>query len=627
MIDIALKEITKDFGGDKILNVFNLELKTGERIGLIGRNGCGKSTVLNMIAEKLPYDTGELSIRKNLKISYLKQSPIYQDDFTVKMVIHSAFSELSGMATTIKQLETEMSESNCKNLEKRLEEHGALSTQFEVEGGYEIAEKTDRICQGLKINHLVQDRLFKNLSGGEKTTIELARVLLQNPDVLLLDEPTNNLDAESIEWLETFLKAFPGSVLLISHDRYFLDKTVSKIIEIESGAAEVYFGNFSHYVQDKEKRLLEQFKDFQDQQKQIKAMRAAISRFRDWGNRSNDPRFYKKAMNMEKRIEKMQQTSRPKLESQKINISFENNQRSGKNVIVAKGIAKSFDNQEVLKATDLKINYGSKIAIIGNNGCGKSSLIRILLNQLMPDQGAVQVGSSVKIGLLPQEVSFENEQQSVLEIFRDHFPSFEEKARSILARFLFFNDEVFKKAASLSGGERVRLKLCLLMFQEVNFLVLDEPTNHIDIDSQEVLEEALLGFKGTILSISHDRYFINQIANEVIKLESGQLSHYIGNYDSYKQQRAKLSDEVTVEKTKPNKVKDKENYQLSRQIKKLENKIEKQEIAIQEIEKEILQNTTDFTNLQQLEMKRNQAELILNEYYSEWELQSEKTED
>jgi len=624
MIDIALKEVSKDFGGDKILDTFNLELKTGERIGLIGRNGCGKSTVLNIIANKLPFDTGELSIRKDVKISYLRQSPVYQNDFTVKMVIHSAFLTLSEMKTKIQQLETEMSNPNCRNLEKLLEMHGALSTQFEVEGGYEIDDKTDRICQGLKIDHSFLERLFKNLSGGEKTTIELARVLLQNPDVLLLDEPTNNLDAESIEWLETFLKAFQGSVLLISHDRYFLDKTVSKTIEIESGAAEVYFGNFSYYTQEKEKRLLEQFKDFQDQQKQIKAMRTAISRFRDWGNRSNDPRFYKKAINMEKRIEKMQQVNRPKLESHKINLSFENDQRSGKNVIVAKGIAKSYDNQVILKETDLKINYGSRIAIIGNNGCGKSSLIRILLNHLTPDHGNVQMGSGVKIGLLSQEVHFEKEQQSVLEIFRDHFPSFEGKARSILARFLFFKDEVFKKASSLSGGERVRLKLCLLMFQEVNFLVLDEPTNHIDIDSQEVLEEALLGFKGTILSVSHDRYFINQIANEVIELESGQLTHYIGNYDSYKQQRERLSDKTIVEKNERIIVKEKGKQQLARQIKKLENKIDKQEIIIQEIEKEILQNTADYTNLQQLETKKSQAELILNEYYSEWELQTEK---
>lgn len=553
MIDIALKEISKDFGGEKILNAFNLELKTGERIGLIGRNGCGKSTVLNMIADKLPPDTGELSIRKSIKISYLKQSPVYSDNFTVKQVIQLAFSSLSDLKIRIQQLEREMSDANCKNLDKLLEMHGALSTQFEVEGGYEIAEKTERICQGLKIDHSIRDRLFKSLSGGEKTTIELARVLLQNPDVLLLDEPTNNLDAESIEWLETFLKTFQGSVLLISHDRYFLDKTVSKTIEIESGEAEVYFGNFSYYVQEKEKRALEQFKDFQDQQKQIKAMKAAISRFRDWGNRSNDQRFFKKAINMEKRIEKMQQINRPKLENQKIDLSFESDHRSGKNVIAAKGIAKSFDNQEILKITDLNVNYGSRIAIIGNNGCGKSSLIKILLNHLTTDQGSVQIGSSVKIGLLPQEVHFENEQQSVLEIFRNHFPSFEGKARSILARFLFFKDEVFKKAASLSGGERVRLKLCLLMFQEVNFLVLDEPTNHIDIDSQEVLEEALLEFKGTILSVSHDRYFINQIANEVIEMAFGKLKHFIGNYESYKQQRENCW--ITKKWKKPNKIK------------------------------------------------------------------------
>ena len=624
MIDIALKEITKDFGGEKILDGFNLELKSGERIGLIGRNGCGKSTVLNVIADILPPDSGELSTRKNIKIGYLKQSSDCPEDFTVKMVIQSAFTNLFDILTKLRKLEAEMSVPECRNLEKLMTQHGELSVQFEAEGGYDITDKIDRICQGLKLDAFFLNRLFKHLSGGEKTTVELAKVLLQSPEVLLLDEPTNNLDTESMEWLESFLKSFQGSVLLISHDRYFLDKTISKIIEIEAGEAEIYFGNFSYYVLEKEKRLLDQFQGFQDQQKQIKAMKAAISRFRDWGNRSNDQRFFKKAMNMEKRIEKMQKISRPKLENQKINLSFEKNQRSGKSVIEARGITKSFDHQIILRETDLKLRYGSRVVIIGQNGSGKSSLIKMLLHELKPDQGEVILGASVKIGLLPQYVIFDKEQQSVLEIFRDHFPLFEGKVRSILARFLFFGDDVFKAVKSLSGGERVRLKLCLLMFQEVNFLVLDEPTNHIDIDSQDVLEEALLDFKGTILVISHDRFFINKIATEVIELENGRLTPYIGNYDSYRQQLEKHSEKSRIIQSGHHKGEAKNRHQSAREIKKIENKIEKQELIIQEIENEIQRQVSNFSNLQQLEQKKQNAEGLLNKYYLEWETQSEK---
>ena len=620
MIDIALKEITKDFGGDKILDGFNLELKNGEKTGLIGRNGCGKSTVLKLITDNLPFDSGELSIRKNIKIGYLRQSAEYPENFTVKMVVQSAFENLFDILRQLQQLEADMSAPECTNLEKCMIRHGELSVQFEIEGGYEITDKIDRICQGLKLDAVTLNRLFKNLSGGEKTTVELAKVLLQSPDVLLLDEPTNNLDTGSMEWLEAFLKSFQGSVLLISHDRYFLDKSVSRIVEIESGAAEIYFGNFSDYLIEKEKRLLDQFQGFQDQQKKIKAMKAAISRFRDWGNRSNDQRFFKKAMNMEKRIEKMQKISRPKLENQKINLSFENDQRSGKSVIEAMKIAKSFGNQVILKETDIKLRYGSRVAIIGQNGSGKSSLVKMLLNELKPDQGEVILGANVNTGFLAQQVMFDNEQQSVLETFREHFSSFEGKARSILARFLFFGDDVFKSVNALSGGERVRLKLCLLMFQEVNFLVLDEPTNHLDIDSQEVLEEALLDFKGTILAISHDRFFINKIAREVIELKNGWITSHPGNYDHYKQQQEKLSKKSGAKQVDRPKDEAKNRHQIAREIKKIENKIEKQEFIIQEIENEIQHQVTNYENLQQLEQKKEAAEELLTRYYQDWEI-------
>lgn len=391
---------------------------------------------------------------------------------------------------------------------------------------------------GLHFTEAFLNKSFHKLSGGEKTTVLLGKVLVQGPDILLLDEPTNHLDMKAMDWLEEYLKAYKGAVIIISHDRYFLDQVAGKIVEIEDGKASIFHGNYSYYIKEKERLLLAEFEAYEDQQKKIKAMEKAIKRLRDWANKSDNEDLYKKAACMQKRLDKMEKLDKPALSQKKMDLSFSEADQSGKDVICAVGLEKAFGEKCVLKKTDLLVQYQEHVALIGANGCGKSTLVKILLGEQEPDDEVVKLGTRLKIAYLPQNVQFEDEELTVLETFKKDVVMTPTEARRTLAKFLFYGEQVFKKVKGLSGGEKSRLLLCKLLQQEVNLLILDEPTNHLDIESRENLEEALQNYNGTLIFISHDRFFINKLANRVSELESGKIKNYLGNYDYYKEKKA-----------------------------------------------------------------------------------------
>lgn len=534
MVELSLMNIEKSYGVDLILKDINFCIQTGDKIGLIGVNGSGKTTIFKIIANLENYSKGESYLRKGAKLSYLNQIPEFPIEYKVIEVLNEAFDDLDELNEKLKKVESEMAKSSNDKLEKLIKKYGNLQEQFEKKGGYEIENKIKRICTGLKIDENLKNREFNTLSGGEKTRIMLGKILLENPDIILLDEPTNNLDIESLEWFEDYLKEYKGTVLIISHDRYFLDKIVNKVIEIEDGKSETYYGNYSYYHKEKERKLVAQFDVYKTQQKKIKAMREAIKRFIQWGRKGDNPKMYVRARNMEKRIERMEKIDKPVLERKKMGLGFSTKNRSGNDVVRVNELYKSFGDITILNNVDFFLSYKEKVVLLGKNGSGKTTFIKILLNEIEYDKGEVIVGSNVKIGYLKQKIEFDNYNKTLLETFIDEHNIPQKEARGILAKFLFFGDKVFNKISELSGGELVRFKLCQIMHKDINLLILDEPTNHLDIDSREVLEEALLDFKGTILLISHDRYFINKIVDRVIEIDNKKLVNFYGNYDYYK---------------------------------------------------------------------------------------------
>lgn len=625
MIEIGLKEIQKYYGANKILENLSFEVQSGERVGLIGNNGTGKTTIFKIIAGIENYDKGMLMIRKGATIGYLDQIPNYPQNFKVIDVLNSAFEEVHRVGLEVKALSDQMAESDEYNLDRIMKKYGEKLQLFEHLGGYEVEDKVNKICTGLKIGDSLRDRIFDTLSGGEKTRIVLARILLQNSDILLLDEPTNHLDMESLEWLEDFLIQYKGTVLIVSHDRYFLDRVVNRIIEVEDGEANIYYGNYSYYTSEKERRLLEQFDAFQDQQKKVKEMEKTIKMLKEWGDRGDNPKFHRKAASMQKRLDKMEKIERPVLERSKIQLNFSGSERSGKDVVSIKELSKSFGTNRLFHNINMGVQYGEKVAIIGKNGCGKSTLLKILLSEEAPDAGKVVLGSNLKIGYLEQNVSFYDENNTVLKEFRDSFICTEGQARRILAKFLFYGEDVFKTVKTLSGGEKSRLKLCQLMHQDINLLLLDEPTNHLDIESREMLEEALSDFVGTILFISHDRYFLNKLAEKIYELRCGNFDVYLGNYDYYKEKCIEKHDIQLIETAKtvinknvpkrqpPNVLEVNKKHQ-----EKLEAKISSLEIMIKDKDIDMQNNSDNYELLDVLFKEKEEIQRELDLVIEEW---------
>ncbi|OAB34069.1 ribosomal protection-like ABC-F family protein [Paenibacillus glacialis] len=537
---IQCKNVQKYQGAQLVLNDITMDIRAGEKVGLIGRNGCGKTTLLHLLIENDRPDQGHISIRKGARIGFLDQIPTETAGSTTYEQLLGSFAETLEWQTRMKELEQLLSEpqrANHENLyEGWLQEYGRLQEQFEQAGGYEMEASIDRIAKGLGIAADQYHRSFSSLSGGEKTKVGLASLLLKQPDILLLDEPTNHLDMSAIEWLEQFITEYPGSVVAISHDRYFLDKIVTKVIEIEDGEAFTYHTNYSGYMKEKETRLLLQFADYQEQQKQIKKMQDSIKQLIEWGNRSNPPNpgFHRRAASMQKALDRIQKLKRPILERKSMDLQLSQEDRSGKQVLVLKALSKSYDRRTLFEHVHEILHYGESAMLLGDNGSGKSTLLKLILGMETPSSGEVTLGSRVSVGYLAQEETPQNWKQNILQYFREQVGMEEGEARGELARFLFYGPDVFKDVRSLSGGEWTRLRFAILMYQKPNLLILDEPTNHLDIDSREALEEALEEFPGTLLAVSHDRYFINRMGRKIWVLKQGALDVIHGNFDDYK---------------------------------------------------------------------------------------------
>ena len=540
MIEISLNKINKSYGFNNVLNNLSFDVKTNERIALIGSNGCGKTTTLKIIMGIESYDSGNISIRKESKIGYLTQMPPKEDDnVSAKSVYLRGVQELIDLENKISDFVENMSsnEKDIKLLDK-------LQEEFRISGGYSLKEKIEKIRNGFKITNELLDREYNKLSGGEKTLINLASIILSNPDILLLDEPTNHLDIDTLEWFEEYLSSYNGTVVIISHDRYFLDRTVNKIIEIENGNANIYHGNYSYYLKESEKRLMIEFQNYKNQQKEIKALKEAIERYKVWGAKSDNPMFFRRAKAIETRLEKMEVIEKPKTKSElRINLNVED--RTSNRVMVISNLDLKIGNKELLRNSHMEVYYKERVCLMGKNGAGKTTLIKNILNNTHDN---IKLGTNIKIGYIPQEIRFDNEDLTIYEHMRKIFVGSESELRSKLNQFYFTADNIDKKVKNLSGGEKVRLKLLELILKNANFLILDEPTNHIDIDTREILEESLLTYDGTILFISHDRYFINKIATKIVMIENKEMITYNGNYDSIKK---KSNDVLIKEVAKP----------------------------------------------------------------------------
>ncbi|HFJ9441952.1 MULTISPECIES: ribosomal protection-like ABC-F family protein [Bacillus] len=618
----SVNNVTKSFGGNIIFENISLEIKNGERIGLVGRNGSGKTTIFQLLTGMESLDAGAIHMKKGTRIGHVAQIPKFDEGMTVYDVLSSAFKTEKELEREMRTLEKHMAEEQESSaLQRLMERYGVIQEKFAFLGGYEIEANIMKVANGLQVTELFP-RSFPELSGGEQTKVSLAYMLLQKPDLLLLDEPTNHLDLFAVEWLEQFLKEYNGTVMVISHDRYFLDEVVTKIFDLEDGEIHVYHTNYSQFVEEKEERLLQEFHAYQEQQKKIKKMKEAIKRLREWANQANPPNegLHKRARSMERALERMEKLKKPILERKQMGLQFEGQERSGKDVVVMKEVSKGFGDYLLFNEANLHVRFQERAAIVGRNGTGKTTLLKLLLEEVEPDTGEIRIGSSVKIGYLSQH-AYGNMKSNVLEVFRECVAVTEGEARHILAKFLFYGPAVFKKVTQLSGGEKMRLRLAQLMYQDINFLILDEPTNHLDIESREVLEEALEQYNGTILAVSHDRYFLNKLFEKTYWIDDRKLFEFAGNYAWARQKwEEKLEKQVVKQQRQVRKsietapVKKKE----VRDIEEIETKLMRVEEDIYTLDHK-MEHVVDVEMLEQLYEEKTKKELLRAELYNELE--------
>lgn len=544
MLVLSVSDLGMNYGYGKLFENVSFSLNEGESISIVGPNGCGKSTLLKIIAGLEKSTSGQVSIKKESKLAYLDQvGSSINDDRIVYELLRDAFVELINiekkLAVLQEQLETHIDKDDYNNI---VNKYCALSEKFSIAGGYEIDMNISAVTNGLHIEELL-NRSYNSLSGGEKTLVQIAKILLQKPDLILLDEPTNHLDIDRIEWLEEYIKSFKGAIVIVSHDRYFLDKMSNKILDLDNSSGKVYSNNYSGFVEEKKLDFERQMADYKEQQNLIKRLEAERKYFAERGMATNSSTLTSRARALQTRIEKIKAASIDKPKTQKkINIEFEEEKKSSKVVIAVKDLTVSTnDNKNIIENINFNVRAGERIALLGQNGSGKSTFLKSILNiaNSLNINGEVLIGPSVKIGYLPQIIEFENDKKTLLEYFKNEVSVGEQKARQILAGFEFYKDDVNKRLNMLSGGEKMKIKLAELLQKEINTLIFDEPTNHIDIPTKEVLESAINDFDGTLLFVSHDRYFINKFANKIVEFSNGNINTYIGNYDDYKEAKIK----------------------------------------------------------------------------------------
>lgn len=616
----TIQQVSKMLGGNTIFEDLSLEIKTGDKLGVVGRNGSGKTTLFKLIAAVEQPDAGRIHFKKGSKIGYLSQIPSFEQPVTGYEVLHSAFTELKAIQQQLSELEMELSKPATADMDRLLHKYGQLQDEFVRRDGYAMDSEIEKIINGLQLRPFVEQE-FGQMSGGEQTKIMLGKLLLTQPDILLLDEPTNHLDLFAVEWLEAYLTDYTGTVVIISHDRYFLDNVVTKIADLEDGELHLYFGNYSAFVQEKEERLLREFQDYEEQQKKIKKMKEAIKRLKIWANEANPPNagLHRQARNMERALERMEKLRKPLIDPRKMALSFEAAPRSGKEVVIMKDAAKSFGANELLSGASLQVLWKDRAAIVGRNGSGKSTILKMLLGELSPDDGVCKLGSSVKVGFLSQHFTIEDPKARLIDVFRKEVGIEEGEARHVLAKFMFYGPDVFKRIGDLSGGERTRLRLAQLMHQDVNFLVLDEPTNHLDIESRDVLEDALEDFPGTLLAVSHDRYFLNKLFTRTAWLENGRMTMFEGPFDWARQKWQELQQSQAVEQ--PDKTSTVKKQKPLKET-SVEEEIAALESEIEQLEKS-LSDEIDWSDYESRTEKINSLQRQLDGYYEKWLIENE----
>ena len=616
MVDIQVTNLTKFFViGENLLENLSFEIQEGECVAILGRNGCGKTTLFNILTGQMDYDSGEVYVNPNKKLGLISQIPKFPEGFTVEDVLRSAFTELLRLRRRMEALEGEMAAGAS---DAQLREYDSLTNRFQTGGGYDMDVEVDKICNGLGISSEQRGQEFASLSGGEKTRVNLARLLLEKTDILLLDEPTNHLDLRSVEWLEQYINAFKGTVLTISHDRYFIDQVADRVIEIADGYAEFYSGNYSFYMDEKQARFDLQMKQYEQEQAKLKQLGYTLERMKGWG--INNRTLYRRAMSIQHRMERIHRTEKPKKE-RTMKASFGEKDFSGDIVFKMKGVSKSFGDRVLFSDINLSVEGGERIALLGDNGTGKTTFIKCLLGE-EDCQGKIQFGPTVKFGYLPQIVHFDHPERSLYDTMLYEKNCTPQTARDRLGAFLFQGEDVFKQVGNLSGGEQSRLRLCMLMDEKINLLILDEPTNHLDIASREWVEAAIEEFEGVLLFVSHDRYFIEKFAERIWLLEDGTIRDFPCGYQKYRSilEHEAAAKPAPVVEAKPKKEKPKGGTKESEKlVRRLEREIEKQEAAIAELDARIEAAAADYQELTRLLGEKETAENDLMALMEQWE--------
>ena len=632
MIDISVSGLVKEFEvGNKILDGLSFQVDTGERVGILGPNGCGKTTLLRILTKVVHEDEGEVVIAPGKRMGLISQIPVYPAGYTVEDVLDTAFASLHEMEQEMAQLAERMAYESDPALMSRYDK---LTAAFESGGGYDTQTNKNKVCNGLSISQDMRQRQFDQLSGGEKTRVNLGRLILEDTDILLLDEPTNHLDLRATEWLEEYLEQFKGTVLTVSHDRYFLDKVVKRVIEIQNGKAEFYSGNYSFYVVEKERRYEEKLKQYEKEQAKIAQLEKSAEQLRIWAYSGMDKTF-KRAKSMERRIERMRTTDRPTKE-RKMTVRFGEKEFRGDEVFTIRNMSKGFGNRTLFSDVEMEVAGGERIALLGDNGTGKSTFLKILMGEEVPDTGKLKFGPTVKMGYLPQIIHFDHPERNLVDTMLYGLDCTPQEARDRLAGFKFRGEDVFKPVSALSGGEQSRLRLCMLMDAKINLLILDEPTNHLDIQSREWIEEAVEEYEGNLLFVSHDRYFIDRFADRIWMLEDGRILDFKGSYQEFLAYRARqkvFQQAAAVAAPNPEQPKKEKQKRpggtknLEKELSALERAIAKAEEAVASLDEQMEQSASDYVKLQELCEQKEVQEAELMELYDKWETISAQLEE
>ena len=620
MTDISVQDLKKSFEvGHPVLDGLSFEVAAGERVGILGANGCGKTTLFRILSGELEPDEGTAAIRRGRRVGLISQIPVYPAGWTTEDVLREAHSRLRAMAERMQELEGLMATDSSESL---LKEYDRLADDFRRLGGYDMDRERNRVANGLDIPAEMRQREFALLSGGEKTRVNLARLILEDTDILLLDEPTNHLDMRATEWLEDYILHFRGTVLAISHDRYFLDVVAQRCVEITEGKAELYSGNYSFYTVERQRRFEEKLKKYEKDQAKIAQLEAAAAKLHLWAFMGND-KLHKRAFSMEKRIEKLSQTERPKMEK-RLHAAFKEREFRGDEVLTAEGLTKGYEGKALFSGLALEVTGGERIAIIGENGSGKTTLVKLIVGEEEPDAGWIRRGPAVKYAYLPQHVKFAEPERTAVDTLIYDCRCSPQEARDSLGAFGFSGEDALKAVGTLSGGEQSRLRLCMLMRGDINLLILDEPTNHLDLASREWMEDAIADYSEALIFVSHDRYFIEKLATRIWAFENGRLTDFRGSFSEYREYRARqeaIAQAAKAAAPKPEKKpqRRKGTPEREKEARRCEREIEKIESRLREIEREAGEHASDYQRLMELEDEKARLNPELDALYSRWE--------